>query len=70
MYKIFRIVEVPYTICLRFYSYSTTANWTDGSKYGSTESTKLWAISLQFTLYVSLVGRVSSTLVLEQFPLL
>ena len=31
--------------------------YTDGSKYGSTESTILWAVSLQFPLYVSLVGR-------------
>ena len=58
MYKIFRIVEVPYTVCLWLYSYCTPANRTyDGSKYGSTESTILWAVSLQFPLYVILVGR-------------
>ena len=50
------IVEVPYTVCLWLYSYCTPANWTDGSKYGSTESAILWAVSLQFPLYVSLVG--------------
>ena len=29
----------------------------NGSKYGNTDSTILWAVSLQFTLYVCLVGR-------------
>ena len=33
------------------------ANWTDRSNYGSTESTILWAVSLQYPLYVILVGR-------------
>ena len=35
----------------------TSYFWTDGSKYGSTESTILWSVSLQFPLYVILIGR-------------
>ena len=59
MYKIFRVVEVPYTVC---YNYTRTlqctpANWTDVSKYESTLSTTLCPDSRQFPSYKDLVRR-------------